>query len=138
VSECKCECATHPEGGCACDCDENCPDGLRAEVARLRSSPAPEWEGCSECGVAPPVCPGCGRKNRVRPAPAPAEHGMEEIERLLTGYAHAESAFMARRRNAKNGTDLMVAANRARTALLDAIRRALTAAASAATKGDGQ
>jgi hypothetical protein len=67
---------------------------------------------------------------------APAEHGMEEIERLLTGYAHAESAFMARRRNAKNGTDLMVAANRARTALLDAIRAALTAAASAATKGD--
>jgi hypothetical protein len=35
VNECKCECATHPEGGCSCDCDENCPDGLRSEVARL-------------------------------------------------------------------------------------------------------
>jgi hypothetical protein len=67
---------------------------------------------------------------------APAEHGMEEIERLVNTLAACSRAVGLA---IGAGTHADIDERReavARTALLDTIRAALTAAASAATKGD--
>jgi hypothetical protein len=108
------------------DWNKPCPHGLVGEAAM--------W--CLDCESDAAKAPAPAPASPPVGEPAPAEHGMEEIERLVNTLAACSRAVGLA---IGAGTHADIDERReavARTALLDTIRAALTAAASAATKGD--